>query len=151
MSAILANLTKNDNYLYLILALTLIYSAYHTITPNRPIINFKDIALFKKTLRRLRRKILRVFNFVLFWNLTYVIFFISSICIAFLSQSIVNIIYNEHTETSYCSTRWFCRNYPQLCCRELQTYLWPIQSGFNLLILNIFAFLFTFTITIMNY
>ena len=75
MSAILANLTKNDNYLYLILALTLIYSAYHTITPNRPIINFKDIALFKKTLRRLRRKILRVFQLrsILEFDLRYLL------------------------------------------------------------------------------
>ena len=53
MSAILANLTKNDNYLYLILALTLIYSAYHTITPNRPIINFKDIMTHHYYLRKL--------------------------------------------------------------------------------------------------
>ena len=62
MSAILAQLTKNDNHLYLILAFTLIYSAYHIITPNRPIINYKDIALFKKTLKRLRRKILETFK-----------------------------------------------------------------------------------------
>ncbi len=151
MYAILAQLTKHDNPIYLMLSFVMIYSTYHITKSNKNLINYKDILLFKKTLRRLRRKILRVLNFVLFWNLTYVIFFISSICVAFLSQSIVNIIYNEHNETSYCSTRWFCRNYPQLCCRELQTYLWPIQSGLNLLLLNIFAFLFTFTITILNY
>jgi len=105
------------------------------------------LKIFNKYFRRLRKKLTRIFVFVLYWQLSYIIFCLSSIVIALVTQSIINIIYTEYNEPSYCSTRWFCRNYPQLCRREIQTHIWSIQSGFNQLLLNVFAF----TFTIVNY
>lgn len=135
-----------QNYLFLIILILISSTLSYTIV-RYPFNTSILLKILNKYFRRLRKKLTRILIFVLYWQLSYIVFFLSSIVIAFVTQSFINIIYTEYNETSYCSTRWFCRNYPQLCCREIQTYIWPIQSGFNQLLLNVFAF----TFTIVNY
>lgn len=136
----------SQNYIFL----TILILVSSTLSYTIAIYSYNTcrlLKIFKKYFRRLRKKLTYILVFVLYWQLSYIIFFLSSIVITFVIQSIINIIYTEYNETSYCSTRWFCRNYPQLCCREIQTYMWPIQSGFNQILLNVLAFIFT----IVNY
>ena len=135
-----------QNYLFLITLILISSTLSYTIV-RYPFNASISLKILNKYFRRLRKKLTRILIFVLYWQLSYIVFFLSSIVIAFVTQSFINIIYTEYNETSYCSTRWFCRNYPQLCCREIQTYIWPIQSGFNQLLLSVFAF----TFTIVNY